>query len=392
MRWPMAARLDKAARHAAPSRVRPRLALGLALALSVGLGGIAVATGRDRGPHTAGSPAAESVPPEAPRIIGSGSSTPASSGRSGPPSSAPSTPGAPGTTGAVAAPRVLWGIGDQLGPALGSRFYRDGMARMVTAWFNGPGDLDWMKQAEEPAVAKLYAAGDAVELVVWLADDPDYAISDQFQADIRTLTRLHKGRDSYHGPLYVVLFSEFETYRGDDPAYQAKLMDAYRRAVVVIHDEYDRARVALGFGGYTWDGTHDRDMTPYLDEIAVSDFTAVQQMQACDNRANGHSVAVAKVRSSVRQLGSFGKPVMISHFKLWGGASCQLSTFEQFAKEMFTTASLGSLVRDGLFAWDFMADHYINDASPVYYAVRARIKPYRASPRPSADGPSAGLP
>jgi hypothetical protein len=249
-----------------------------------------------------------------------------------------------------------------------------------------------MKQAEGPAVARLFAAGHAVELVVWLADDPDYAISDQFQADIRTLTRLHKGPESHHGPLYIVLFSEFETYHGGDPAYRTKLMDAYRRAVVVIHDEYDRARVALGLGGYAWDGTRDRDLTPYREEIAVSDFTAVQQMQACDNEANGESIAVTKIRSSVRQLGSFGKPVMISHFKLWGGTSCQLSAFDQFAEEMFTTASLGSLTRDGMFAWNFMADHYINDASRVYDAVRARIKPYRASPRPSGDSPSAGLP
>jgi hypothetical protein len=94
----------------------------------------------------------------------------------------------------------------------------------------------------------------------------------------------------------------------------------------------------------------------------------------------------------VRQLGGFGKPVMISHFKLWGEAGCQRSAFDEFGREMFTEASLRALAGDGLFAWTFMADHFINDAGPGYDATRERLEPYRAAPRSSAAGPSAGLP
>ncbi|MFI7546855.1 hypothetical protein [Actinoplanes sp. NPDC049599] len=297
----------------------------------------------------------------------------------------------PGVTGPSSRPRILWGIGDQLGPALGSFFFRDGVAGMVTAWFNGPADLDWMRQVEGPAVAEVYAAGAAVELVVWLADEPQYAISDRFQSDIRLLTRLHKGPGPHYGPLYVVLFSEFETYRDGDPAYRDALMTAYQRAVAAIHDEYDRARVALGFGGYAWDGVHDRDIARFRDEIAVSDFVAVQQMQPCDDEVGGRNIAVAKVRGAVRQLGGFGKPVMVSHFKLWGDAGCQRTAFERFAAEVFTTASLADLARDGLFAWGFMADHYSNDASPDDDAVR-RVESHRATLRHRAELPSAGVP
>jgi hypothetical protein len=191
------------------------------------------------------------------------------------------------TRDAASSPRILWGIGDQLGPALDSSLYRHGNADMVTAWFNGPGDLAWMTESESAAVAKIYAAGGAVELVVWLDDDPEYAISERFQADISLLTRLHKGPGPDFGPLYVVLFTEFETYHNGDPAYQAALMNAYRRAVVAIHLEYDGARVALGFGGYGWDGVEDRDLTPYRDAIAVSDFLAVQQMEPCQGQVDG---------------------------------------------------------------------------------------------------------
>jgi hypothetical protein len=299
-------------------------------------------------------------------------------------------PGGPAGPGSPASrPRILWGIGDQLGPALGSFLYRDGLAGMVTAWFNGPGDLDWMRQAEGPAVAEVYATGRAVELVVWLADDPQYAISERFQTDIRLLTALHKGPGPHYGPLYVVLFTEFETYQDGDPDYRTALMSAYRRAVAVIHDEYRLARVALGFGGYAWDGVHDRDLTPYRDEIAVSDFAAVQQMQPCDDEIDGRSVAVGKIRSAVRQLGAFGMPVMISHFKLWGDADCQRAAFERFAAEVFTVTSLTALARDGLFAWGFMADHYSTD--PADDAVR-RIANHRAGLRHSVEQPTAGLP
>ncbi|MEV4702441.1 hypothetical protein [Actinoplanes sp. NPDC049316] len=300
-------------------------------------------------------------------------------------------PGTDGTNGTTAPPRILWGIGDQLGPALGSSLYRHGVAHMVTAWFNGPGDLDWMSETDGSAAAGIYAAGGAVELVVWLDDDPQYAISTRFQSDIRLLTRLHKGSGPDYGPLYVVLFTELETYSGGDPAYRTALLDAYRRAVVAIHEEYSGARVALGFGGYGWDGVHDRDLTAYRDAIAVSDFVTVQQMQPCEGLLTGQDDAAARVRTSVRQLGRYGKPVMISHFKLWGDERCQREAFERFTADVFTAASLRDLVRDGLFAWGFMADDYINEASPRDAAVR-RIATYRAGLRHRGDLPSAGVP
>jgi diadenosine tetraphosphate (Ap4A) HIT family hydrolase len=291
---------------------------------------------------------------------------------------------------AAGASRVLWGIGDELAPARQNPLYRSGAARMVTAWYNGPSDLDWMRQTEAASAAKAYAAGDAVELVVWLADHTEYAVGDQFQKDVRTLTRLHKPKSAGH--LYIVLFTEFETYRDGDAAYRARLMDAYKKAVAAIHREYAQANVALGFGGYAWDGTHERDLRAYKDEIAISDFTAVQQMQACDSTERGRNIVVDKVRASVKQLGGYGKPVMISHFKLWGEPGCQVSAFGSFAREMFTSASITDLVRDGLFAWNFMADHYIDDAGPVRDDAVERLKLYKARPQPGPEAPTAGMP
>ncbi|HEY0534862.1 MAG TPA: hypothetical protein VGD29_25030 [Actinoplanes sp.] len=332
MRWPARA-----------GRGRAGLVVAAVVALPIGLGGLAVAT-----------LAAETPPP------------------------------VPGAT------RVLWGIGDELAPARGNQLRKAGAARMVTAWYNGPGDLGWMRQSEAAAAATAYAAGDAVELVVWLADHTDYAVGEQFQQDIRTLTRLHK--PSGQGHLYIVLFTEFETYREGDAAYQARLMDAYKKAVTAIHQEYAQANVALGFGGYSWDGTHDRDLSAYRDEIAASDFTAVQQMQACDSTEDGKNIVVDKIRSSVRQLGRYGKPVMISHFKLWGDPACQVSAFGKFAGQMFTPRSVAALVHDGLFAWGFMTDHYIDDPGPVRSGAIERLQRFKALPEPGGNGPTAGMP
>lgn len=292
----------------------------------------------------------------------------------------------------AAVSRVVWGIGDQLGPAQANPLYLDGGAKMVSSWFNNPGDLSWMKGYAGTDFNNQYAANRALELVVWLADSTDYAISPQFQTDIRTLTRLYKGSGPNYGPLYIVLFSEFETYKDGDAAYQAKLMSAYLSAVTVIHSEYAKARVALGFGGYGWDGVHDRDLSAYRQVIDASDFTAVQQMQACDSDANGQNIMVAKVRSSVKQLGSYGKPVMISHFKLWGDTACQISAFDRFNREMFSDASLADLTANRLFAWNFMSDHYVNDPGPVYTAFRSRIGAHLAAVRTSPIPPTAGLP
>jgi hypothetical protein len=288
--------------------------------------------------------------------------------------------------------RVVWGIGDQLGPAQANPLYTDGGAKMVSSWFNNPGDLSWMKGYPGSDFNNQYAANRALELIVWLADSTDYAISPQFQTDIRALTRIYKGTGPNYGPLYIVLFTEFETYKDGDLAYRAKLLSAYLSAVAVIHSEYSKARVALGFGGYGWDGVHDRDLTPYRQAIAASDFTAVQHMQACDSDANGQNIMVPKIRSSVKQLGSYGKPVMISHFKLWGDAACQTSAFDRFSKEMFSDASLAALTADKLFAWNFMSDHFINDRSSSYTGFRSRIGTHIAAVRTSPNPPTAGLP
>jgi hypothetical protein len=273
-------------------------------------------------------------------------------------------------------PRILWGIGDQLSSAVKSPIYRNAPVNMVTAWYNGPGDLGWMSGYQKGStMSDLYGQGKAIELVVWLGDHADYAISSQFLEDAKVLARTFKGNGPHHGPLYVVLFSELETY-SSDPGYFVNLKRAYLQAIATFHEENRNAKVALGLGGYHWGSTPNRDLSFWDDAIKASDFTAVQAMQACDSERDGQNIIVPQIRSSVKQLGTYGKPVMISHFKLWGDPSCQTKAFDKFMREVFTNKSISALAADNLFAWNFMADHYINDPGPTHESAKRLIAAY----------------
>jgi hypothetical protein len=273
-------------------------------------------------------------------------------------------------------PRILWGIGDQLSSAVASPIYRNAPVNMVSAWYNGPGDMGWMSGYQKGStMSDLYGRGKAIELIVWLGDQADYAISPQFLEDARVLARTFKGNGPHRGRLYVVMFSELETY-SSDPGYFVNLKRAYFQAMAIFHKENVNARVALGLGGYEWGSAPNRDLSFWNDAIRASDFTAVQAMQACDSERNGQSILVPQIRSSVKQLGRYGKPVMISHFKLWGDPGCQTAAFGKFMRAVFTDKSISALAADNLFAWNFMDDHYINNPGPTHEIAKRLIAAY----------------
>jgi hypothetical protein len=168
-------------------------------------------------------------------------------------------------------------------------------------------------------------------------------------------------------------------------------VDAYQKAIKIVHAEYNQARVTLSLGGYAWGTEPNRNLDEYKDAIVVSDFLGVQAMQPCDSEKNGQHIIVPQIRSSVKQLGTYGKPVMITHFQLWGEPSCRLAAFDKVRKELFTDASLKELVRDRLFAWCFMDEIYLQDKGGRYAAFRKQIGPHVASLAPSSR-PTTRLP
>ena len=279
-------------------------------------------------------------------------------------------------------PRVLFGLGDEISAAVSAPLYRNGGIDMVTSWYNGPGDLGWMSgYAESDTISDLYGQGKALELVVWLADDPSYAVSSQLQTDLAKLITVFRGNGPHYGPLYVVLFTEFETY-SSQPGYDLQLRSAYLTAVTTIHATYRQAYVALGFGGYDWSAASPkRDLSFWQPAIAASDFTAFQAMQDDTSVAtNGQNIVVPEIEDAVHQLGSYGKPVMISHFKLWGDPAQVSQAFARVAATLLRGPELNKLRSEGLFAWDFMGDNYVNEPGPGLSYAEAAIARYGAGP------------
>lgn len=277
-------------------------------------------------------------------------------------------------------PKILWGIGDEISNAEKTPIFNHTPVRMITSWYNGPADTAWMKNyLNRSTISNLYGKGYALELVVWLADEPNYAISPDFQHDAALLARIFRGNGPNYGPLYVVLFTEFETYSRDS-TYFTKLEKSFVSARDTIRAVYPGARVALGFGGYGWSGVKHRNLKKWeINAIKKGDFIAVQEMHYASNL----DIMISQVRNSVRQLGTYGKPIMISHFKFsWKKgepSSLPSDVFGRFVRKMLNWRMLDTLTSEGLFAWDFMNDHYINDPGPGYETIQTVIKKHETA-------------
>jgi hypothetical protein len=290
----------------------------------------------------------------------------------------------------AAQPRILWGASSS------ADIYKDTSARLASIWYNGPGDLGWMRGYKNTsAISDLYGAGRAVQLIVWLADagrvdaaggtvprqitdpadpagpkidNPAYAaatpyfLSEKFHADIRELAEIFRGQGPHHGPLYVVLFTEIETYYDDKTAEGRARRDAlkagYVRAAAAIRAVNADAFVGLGLGGYAWPaapGGSRSDLAYWEEALAASDFACFQNMQKYDHWQE----AAGQTRNAVRQLGATGLPVMLAHFELWPSGTHDLAeqiitsklAFNAYMDDVFSEKSFAALHAQGLRAW-----------------------------------------
>ncbi|HEX6981650.1 MAG TPA: hypothetical protein VF181_02715 [Balneolaceae bacterium] len=275
---------------------------------------------------------------------------------------------------------VLFGIGNEIPMARETPLFNEAPVKMISSWFSKPEDLEWMRYyVERNTMAELYHEGYAQELVIWLNDYPQYAISENFQADLKELIQIFKGNGPDYGPLYVVLFTEYETY-SNDPVYYLKLKDAFLQSIEMIKQVYGKAQVAIGIGGYGWSGIEHRELKDWeVEALRAGDFIAVQAHQHVSNM----DLLITQTRDAIEQLSSFGKPIMLSHFRIYKGeddpAGMTEQAFQYFIDEMFTEESMAALVEDGLFAWNFFWDDYINEPGRAYQSMRNVVRTYGSS-------------
>lgn len=299
-----------------------------------------------------------------------------------PPDPAPSAPPPPPASGQ----KLLFGLGPTVDSAKDARLVQEAPVRMLSVWYNGPGDLGWLTDAYHRGMySTQYAAGRSLHLIVWTGDPEGsvstgygtgcgraYPLSSRFVDDMRQLA----GALSGGGTLYVTLFTEFQTYACSDNAwnptaetnrYWRALKDQYHAARSAIRAAAPNARVSLGWGGWQmrWDDTATgggRSMLQHFaDVMSASDFQSFQAMQSDTN--------VTDVRAMTQALGRYGQ-VMLAHHKPNNGSQ---ATFDADVAAMLTDGFIGEMRSYGLFAWSFM-DQANFSSEAAYQAVRTAVQ------------------
>ncbi len=308
----------------------------------------------------------------------------------------PATPSDTGRTAATTTPRILFGLGPTVDAARTARLVVESPVRMLSAWYNGPHDLGWATDAYHRSMYRqAYGDGLALHLIVHV-NGPEkrfateygtacgrrYPMSGRFRADMRALARAF-GRES-GPPLYVTMFTEFQTYPCVDNAFAASasvkryyraLRDRYAAAQRIFHRLAPNARVSIGWGGWQmrWDDPErlgGRSMfTPFASLMRGSDFVSFQAMSGDGN--------IRDIRRMARRLGEYG-PVMLAHYKPEGPNSG--ATFQVDVRQLLTADELASLAGHGLFAISFMDHSHLSADAEAYHFVRAAVRTFGAGP------------
>jgi len=332
------------------------------------------------------APAASTAPP---------TQTASATSDPGPAATAEPTATAPTATKSPSGARLIFGLGSQIEGARAAPITQQAPIHMLSSWYNGPNDLGWITDAWHRSIYQdAYGAGYALHLITW-TDVPEttfsastgtvcgraYPLSDQWRDDMRQLARAFAG-SAGGPPLYVTLFTEFQTYPCIDSAwspsaqvtnYYQALIAQYEQGVAIFHQYAPNALVSLGWGG--WQTRFDnpsidagRSMIPHFAAaMGAGDFVSFQAMAGDSN--------VSDIQSMTATLGAYG-PVMLAHHMPDGDTNSRAvvdATFYADVQTLLTSASISSLAGDGLFAWSFLNDQPMRDSSAVFSFVKSAV-------------------
>lgn len=282
--------------------------------------------------------------------------------------------------------KLLFGMGSQAGPAMDFPLVREAPIHMLTSWYNGTKDLEWMRVQQNDLIPRLYANHYVVHLITWTdlpeeeIDTPHgracgrpYPVSNQVVEDMKQLAEIYNGP----GPMYVTLFTEFQTYTCIDnnwngnENYYMTLIDNYRKIKDIFHQYAPNSKVALSWGG--WISRYDdqvnqggRSLFSHFDDvIRESDFTAFQAMESDTN--------IQEMLDMTSILGSYGKPVMLAHYKPHSNSQ---QLFDTDMRQLFTDDIITQLVNKGLFAFSFMDYDLPSGSNSTYQMVKNGIQKY----------------
>lgn len=293
--------------------------------------------------------------------------------------------------------QLLFGLGTEADGDLTAALTAAAPISMLTSWFNGTSDLNWMTSWRNDVVPNAYAAGYALHLIIFAGDATistintaygtahgrAYPLSAQFQTDAVALAKIWAG-PANGPPLYVSMFTEFQEYAQTSNSwlpetnYWKAFKDAYNTAMAAFRLNAPNSQVSLCWGG--WQARYDdpslgggRSMFPHFaDVMTASDFSSFQLMQDDSN--------VADFITMTQTLAAYKKPVVVAHYK--PNAAGQ-PTFHADITSFFTDAFMAARVADGLNAFSFMDQQLL--VAPDYATVVAAVNRYGiARPVPSA--------
>lgn len=302
---------------------------------------------------------------------------------------------------------LLFGLGPQAYRALENRIVKEAPVNIITSWYNFRSDMAFFDIYRTAVTPGIYAAGKAMHLVIWdgyprpgtPGGSPDgivqtkygpvcgeaYPLSREFQTDMVQLAK-NTGGAAAGPPLYVSMFTEFQTYpcREDGnywdtgQAYYRALKDAYLEAKDTFHHYAPNSRVALTWGG--WAATFDdpargggRSMLPYFKD--VMDDSDFQSFQAMGNHEN-----VDQTTWMVRTLHGYGNGLsLLAHYKPDNNSP---ATYDADMAGFFNDAKIAELKANGLFGFSFMEDSMFSGNEARFQQAKAAIIKYQASVPP----------
>lgn len=280
-------------------------------------------------------------------------------------------------TSATPSSTMMFGIGPEAVDAINTPLVKESNIKMLTSWYNGSTDLNWMDDSwHTNFIADSYAKGYTHHVITYHNDmkvnfdapggsacGRQYPLSAQFISDIEKLTTIYKG----NGPIYFTLMTEFQDYTchpnqwAGNENYHTALKANYLKVMGRIRAINPNAKVSLGWGGwqYRFDNPTTgagRSLFPYFDDVMkASQFQSFQAMQSDTN--------LQDIKDMTRALGAYG-PVMLAHYKPDNGSQ---STFESDLRTILTDTYMKEVMQSGLFAISFM-DRSNMDASGIIFS------------------------
>ena len=264
---------------------------------------------------------------------------------------------------------------------------------MLTSWYNGPNDLSWMTGWRTGPVPRTYASGRAMHLIVW-TDDPEvplnttygpacgraYPLSDRFLGDMTTLAQTFAGAAG-GPPLYVTLFTEFQTYACTDNAWAAT--PAATNYYKALKDQYlegarrlppvrpELAKVSLGWGGW------QAELRLARHRRGPVDVPPLRRRDARLGLPELPSHAVRHQRPGHHRHDHDPGRLRPGHARPLQAQQRLAGDVRRRRARLLTDASLADLTGKGLFAMSFMDDANLAAEPAIEQFVAAAVNRYK---------------